>query len=169
MIRTILWLVPTTAILIVFYLASSQEQSIDIPAQNLTENSAVKIIKKTEPTTTIPDILKDEPEIGRIYKWRDPNGTIIISSEPPKLGTKAEIFPFQLQQELETQKYTANNSNSAAPDPSKPVQAGQPSFVNTPLHVYTPEGLRELIRYSKEIGEKIETRGELLNEMIKQM
>ncbi len=96
--------------------------------------------------------------LSYIYKWRDSNKTLIISSEPPPENITHETFYFD---QTSTTPTVVNETDI------KPIGKIRttPSILDNSLRVYTPDGLRALIKQSKEIGDKLELRGELLDEL----
>ena len=82
--------------------------------------------------------------------------------EPPPQGIDATTFLYSNKvtignDSMEITRHGAESSNKALDGPS---------FRDDPLQVYTPDGLKEFIEYSKEIGEKIEVRGKELEELV---
>ena len=103
-----------------------------------------------------------------IYKWRDKNNTIIISSERPPSGITAEAYPYMENEFSTSEKSITNTAGKTKPISVRKINNND-SIVDNPLQVYTPNGLRELIQYSKDIGEQIELRGELLDDLSEQL
>ena len=127
-------------------------QQIDLYKQPNTQQN-IEENKKTPLTKT---------NMGKIYKWRTGENTLVISSEPPPRNVKAEIFQFSRSESPVTQ-----TRRTEKPDNNK--QLLTPNFVENPLNVYTPSGLKELVKYSQEIGQKIELRGKELDSLINQL
>lgn len=115
-------------------------------------------------STTVPAKDNRHSTIRPLYKWRDKNNTIVISTESPPADIHAETFYFQTENKTST--------DVLAPDTVANTQKrtlSDVSFVDNPISVYTPAGLKQLIDYSKEIGDKIELRGEELNTLVEQL
>ena len=136
------------------------------------ENSSSKLDAEINPERKIT-IIKDannkkivhydskednHQDLNKIYKWKDSNNILIISSDPPPSKVNYEVYYYREDESISLDssniKFNSINNN----DLSK-------SISNSPIRVYTPNGLRELINQSKEIGEKLELRGELLDEL----
>ena len=105
---------------------------------------------------------EDRQDTARLYRWKGPDNITVISTEPPPQGIDAATFLYSNRaasgnDSMEITRHSAENSNK--------VMNG-PSFRDDPLQVYTPDGLKEFIEYSKEIGEKIEVRGKELEELV---
>ncbi len=99
---------------------------------------------------------------GRLYKWKESKNLTVISTEPPPADISASVLLFAREPDA-VNRAAATASASIRYSEADPMS---PSFSDHPVEVYTPGGLRELIRYSREVGEKIELRGEELNELI---
>ena len=111
------------------------------------------------------DKAKDEQvaTLRPLYKWRDKNNTIVISTESPPNGMVSETFYFSTG---------GGPVTDTGPVAQPETGAGQPpdsTLVDNPVSVYTPSGLRQLIHYSREIGNKIELRGKELNNLVYQL
>lgn len=106
---------------------------------------------------------EEDDNIGTLYKWKSASKVTVISMDPPPDGTTASIFHYSTRPGSQASSVIDSNADSGSIDEDNTVT----SFREEPLKVYTPEGLKEFVEYSKEIGEKIELRGEELNELIK--
>ena len=95
-----------------------------------------------------------------IYKWRDDGGVIVISSYPPDTKVGYEVFGFAAGISAKVAATDGARADTASAGPAGP------DFASNVLRVYTPEGLRELIRYSRSIGEKVEIRDKELDDLI---
>ena len=98
------------------------------------------------------------------YKWRDENNTIIISTGSPPAGIHAETYYFQTQNNA---SLDAPPAHSAAGEQHR--SSSSVSLADSPIKVYTPDGLRRLIHYSREIGDRIEIRGRELSDLVEQL
>jgi hypothetical protein len=137
------------------------------PGIVVSELKTVKRVHNQGKKTFIPanEYDKTHDTMGRLYKWKNSNNTIVISMEPPPSDIQASVFLFSRENDI------TKESVEGTPIISKfePNKLTVPVLINNPLKVYTPDGLREFIKYSQAIGEKIELRGAELDELIKQL
>ena len=94
---------------------------------------------------------------GTMYRWRDPNGTLHIESEPPPSGVKSEAIEYTSVVErtpAETPEEQTTGGSSTKGEPSK-----------DPLSVYTPEGFSELLDRVDETAKRIDERDQLLKDL----
>ena len=103
-----------------------------------------------------------------IYKWRDKNNTIIISSESPPPDVTPEVYPYIENGIPISGKSITNTTRGTKPISTKSIHENG-SIADNPLQVYTPDGLKQLIQYTKDIGEQIELRGELLDSLSEEL
>jgi len=185
MLKSLKWLLLCLIIFGVFISMSFDKNDTKPSIANQVVKIIPEVVKSIEPTSSSlePDITK-KPEkkiiinrdnnnnkiisydsrtsnlqnLNNIYKWRDSKRTLIISSEPPPANVIYETFHFD-------QSGTVPSAlNEANIKPNREFRILL-STSDNPLRVYTPDGLRELIKQSKEVGEKLELRGELLDEL----
>ena len=172
MLRMLKWFMPSLILILVFYLAvtpsaehssttntTENERSIPkTPSSDSQKNlSATEVSESPETSEPVNEILP-----RYIYKWRDTNNVIVISSDPPPEDISAEAFIIS-----EEPKVTERRAETIIQPNRNDIEV--PDFVSSPLKVYTPDGLRELIEYSKEVGEKIQLRGEMLDDLVEQL
>jgi len=104
-------------------------------------------------------------EFNKVYKWRDKNNIINISMYPPKHNYATEVLLFS-RIENKNSDIKQMLSNIDMPKNNIHIQSG---FIDNPLQVYTPSGLREFIQYRKSIGDTIKLREKELNDLIEQL
>ena len=148
------------------YIADSR--SVDIPTSQLKPKSpaedGIRIIKHGN-TVAASQPEKSDGNSGKLYKWKDENNVTIISMEPPPKDTRVATFIYSSESASISKDMHADKQGKSETN----FHSAQPSFHDDPLQVYTPEGLKEFIKYSKEIGEKIEVRGTELEELVKML
>ncbi|NKB35740.1 MAG: hypothetical protein GKR93_01035 [Gammaproteobacteria bacterium] len=145
------------------------EQKDTIPSEKNNSQHTVSTISRfssfdPESSTNIVYLSNTESSsdnTGKLYIWKTTGSVTIISMEPPPEGIEARIMLYS-DNKKEVKK-AANEITSVGNNKSD----NNFSLADQPLKVYTPDGLREMIRYSEEIGEIIELRGEELNELVK--
>ena len=175
--KFILFFIPTVFMAAIFYLAMTDDRGaaeifsfLSNHPDELASNAGTGDSGRQQGTINVAMNTRDTDgssamaELRPLYKWRNKDNTIVISTESPPAKTNVETFYFQT---------AAVEDNTVPPstvaDPGREAYSPDPSFTNNPFKVYTPSGLRELIDYSKAIGDKIELRGEELNALIEQM
>ena len=151
---------PTTNIISEFEKPYNQKSSsFEINTKNYPE----KIISNINDTNNkkivnYDSVPGDIHKLSYIYKWKDSNKTIILSSEPPPANIIHETFYFK-----------KTDATPLVPNEVEMISNGKirisKSISDNPLRVYTPDGLRELIKQSKDIGETLELRGKLLDDI----
>ncbi len=92
---------------------------------------------------------------GIIYRWRDANGTLHIESKPPPSGVQFETIDYTTQVEPPA----SESAVETTPNDAKGRLTG------SPLSVYTPEGITELMERAEETAKRINERDQLLNEL----
>lgn len=166
-IRFILLTLSLIAMFFIFHTLFEEPGVETIRAGN--SNNTQKIIFGRKPDTKNTNIqLNNKSNEKYIYKWRDKNNTIIISSIKPPSGITAEVYPYVEKGFSISEKNITNTSRKTKPVSTKKINENT-SIGDNPLQVYTPDGLRQLIQYSKDIGEQIELRGELLDDLSEQL
>lgn len=177
MLRIFKWFAPGLALALVIYLVTYQAPSDKASSDSTTTVSAEKApsnnpaellphlasdneaVDTDSPSDKNGDMAKEKAAIRYLYKWRDEENIIVISSYPPPEGVSAETFILSEQLQPPVNEELPATKTQVVPTDT-------PKFADTPLRVYSPEGLKELIEYSEEIGEKIQLRGEMLNELV---
>ncbi len=79
---------------------------------------------------------------------------------PPLDNIESEVFLYSKNNDK-----ACNSGNTTNVTEIK--TPNDPGFIQNPLKVCAPSGLKELIEYSRTIGDKIELRDKELNELIK--
>ena len=148
-------------------LVSVSNESTVRPDSNVADAIRPSIVRRREEdgrtVITSDNDINPRFEMRLLYKWRDKANSIVISSDPPDRGIDYEVFRFTSRSPMNESGFqNASRGNTA-------VNPFAPSFQSNPLRVYTPDGIRELIRYSQAIGEKIQIRDAELNELIEQL
>ena len=174
-IRTLVFLIPTVFMSVLFYLATVDdgtgsefykgEPETGNPVSIDGEQSKANSPGDLTSTSTVANTADPSPGLRRLYKWRDGDNTIIISTESPPSEASVETFYFRAGNVSKPVKPSDSGSGTIS---GKPIP-NDSSFINNPFKVYTPSGLKELINYSKAIGDKIELRSKELNELIEQV
>ena len=122
----------------------------------------VRVIEQIRPELENNKVIQGEAT-GRLYKWKSNENITVISMEAPPEGVVATTILYSNEPTM-----TDSPQNLIKRVPGQKTK-DVVSFRDDPLRVYTPEGLKEFIDYSKEIGEKIEVRGEELEELVKML
>ena len=99
-------------------------------------------------------------EHGRLYRWRDPGGSIHFQTDPPPADVQAQIIPFVRRQSV-AQPALAPQPVDSAPDILDALPAA--------LSVYTPAGFDELLQQVEETAVKLRDRNEYLDTLEKQL
>ena len=93
---------------------------------------------------------------GSLYRWRDANGTLHIESRPPSSDIPFETIEYATPVKTTTPETSGESSTAENVGPQLP---------ETPVSVYTPDGISELLERVDETAKKIEEREQLLNEL----
>lgn len=181
MFKSLVKIFPGLLFLIVLALATSNlEQDDDLidtlPANNHPPEQVVKLIepevkneeqilridKSDSRVTKISNIDNVNGSTRFIYSWREASGIRVISTEKPQGQDEVKIYAYT--------NNTTSKSNTTGKEIITDNAIPNPTLIlENPLNVYTPEGLRELIDYSHSIGEQIELRGQLMEELVEQL
>ena len=100
---------------------------------------------------------------GSMYRWRAADGTVHIESSPPPDGTPFETIHFA--RPVEEEGASAPVADTATPEPGP----GAPPALQSPLDVYTPEGMRELVEQVDRTATQLEQRDSLMQELGEQL
>ena len=101
------------------------------------------------------DVEEQAVRSGSIHRWRDANGTLHLESKPPPAGVQFETIDYTTQVEVPV-------SESA---PETALGDAKGNLPNSPVSVYTPEGITELMERVDETAKRINERDQLLNEL----
>jgi hypothetical protein len=102
---------------------------------------------------------------GSMYQWRDADGTVHIESNPPADGNQYET--------IHHQKSTATvpKDTSPAATVSERLERSTEAVpqASSPLSVYTPEGMAELMKKVDETARQLDSRDKLMEDLSKQL
>ncbi|MCC7413134.1 MAG: DUF4124 domain-containing protein [Gammaproteobacteria bacterium] len=99
----------------------------------------------------------DRAVAGRLYRWRDTDGTLFISSDPPTGVTGVEHIIY------------SRTPATPDPGPSGPTTANTAPagrLTAAPLRVYTPAGFEAVLDEAARVGKEFQARDGLLDEML---
>lgn len=155
---------------------NSKLSSEDVQTGTLIKTDNYQILSAHSNYKRISNDYKTEG-MSKLYKWTDEKNTIVISNIPPLEKTDTEIFYYS--------KNNLNEENREKPVPDKVENLNinlmtgnsveindsnfMPNYIDNPLKIYTPSGLKDFIRYSKSIGKKIQIRGKELEKIIEEL
>ena len=101
------------------------------------------------------DVEEQAVQSGTIYRWRDANGTLHLESKPPPSGVQFDTIDYTHRVEPPVSE---SGSETAAED-------GKGTLSSSPVSVYTPEGITELMERVDETAKRMNERDQLLNEL----
>ncbi len=97
------------------------------------------------------------PSEGALYIWRDERGVTQIRSEPPPQSVQPQVVPFE--------RKPARSETPGA----EAVTEATPREPKSPLSVYTPEGMEDLMEQVEETARQLDERNQRLEELSKQL
>jgi len=113
-------------------------------------------LKATQTMADLPALAPAAPSAPvTIYRWRDENGSNVMSSEPPPPGVAYTT--------------TVADGQLTVVDRPKPVE--QPAAESSqgpplnPLSVYTPEGMSQLVQSAKQAQQASQSHQQMLRDM----
>ncbi|MBT6273748.1 MAG: DUF4124 domain-containing protein [Chromatiales bacterium] len=116
--------------------------------------------------TAVRGIISNVPGLGggsskfqKMYRWRDSNGSLVISDQPPPDGVTAEIMEYQ-------------NALAISVAPSRGAKqkpADSTRLIDSPLSVYSVDGMKKLQATVKETTKKLEDRAKALERLEKKL
>ena len=127
-------------------------------------DSPIAAIQKqfTLPSETLqePEVSPADGEVGRLYRWRDANGTLHLESNPPSDGSPYETITYTkpIPEESEEATDTGHEQPQKMPED---IPAAQ-ELLDNPLKVYTPEGFDQLLEQVDKTAQQLNERDRLL-------
>ena len=106
----------------------------------------------------IPTPTRPRPTPPALYRWRNDEGRLHLSSEPPPAGVMPEVIPL-----------AAPPDGGAAPALSAPGPSSSGALAADPIAVYTPDGLRELAQRLATTRRHLEDRDRILEELQREL
>lgn len=101
---------------------------------------------------------------GTLYRWRDADGVVHIESTPPLDGTEFESITFEFEQAPRAPSPTTTSGGTRASGKSS-----ESSTESSPLNVYAPEGMVELMERIDETANLLEERRKVMDQLEKDL